>query len=81
VIDSNAGLVAEPVLGPPVFEPFVAVEPLAAAGLLGLPSSLLQAASARVRMIVTVLNEFFDFDPCMRAPKVFFSLVERRKGS
>jgi len=68
------------VLGPPVFEPFVAVEPLVAAGL-GLPSSLLQAASARVRMIVTVLNEFFDFDPCMRAPKVFFSLVERRKSS
>jgi hypothetical protein len=65
----------------PVVEPVVFDEPFVAAGLPGLLSLLPQAASMRVRMIVTVLNESFEFDPCMRAPKVFFSLVERRKGS
>src|SRR6478752_160822 len=60
------------VVEPPVFvEPVVFDEPFVAAGLLFPPSSPLQAASMRVRRIVTVPNAFFDFDPCMRAPKVF----------
>src|SRR4249919_2971184 len=64
-------VVVEPPVLVELVEPVVFDEPLVAAGLPSPPPSPLQADSMRVRRIVTVPSAFFDFDPCMRAPKVF----------